>query len=144
MIIMIFALSFSVTAWHCVDTDETKPPFINGSYGPWGDNGLLGGNSSGYLDWNVPLPDGCTGTRIDKNGKFYYKNVVCPDSCSEFTLIEFYCDDMPGEYKSTIIKWKYYENSGECGYEEVPEFGLIGATLVIAGALGFLIFRKKN
>ena len=30
-----------------------------------------------------------------------------------------------------------------CEGNDVPEFGLIGAALVVAGALGFIVFRKK-
>lgn len=44
---------------------------------------------------------------------------------------------------SIVIDEIKFVNEGNETPNEVPEFGLIGATLVIVGALGFLIFRKK-
>ncbi|GIU70296.1 MAG: hypothetical protein KatS3mg002_1532 [Candidatus Woesearchaeota archaeon] len=142
-IIMIFALSFSVNAWHCVDTDQVKPPKINGTYGFWGDNGLLGGTSSGYLDLNTPLPEGCTGTKVTSRGNYYYKNVTCNDRCDGYTLIEYYCGDRPNHPGETVMFWNFYENSEECGYE-VPEFSALAGLVAVIGALGVFVFVRKK
>ncbi|MEM4710896.1 MAG: hypothetical protein QXL18_03050 [Candidatus Woesearchaeota archaeon] len=142
-LLMIFALAFSVSAWHCTDTDAVRPPKVNGTYGFWGDNGLLGGTSYGYLDKNVPLPENCTGTRVNlSGGRFYYKNVVCNDRCDGYTLIEYYCGDRPGFPGETVMFWKYYENSEQCGYE-IPEFTSIGVVLAAVSVLGLLFLRRK-
>jgi hypothetical protein len=37
----LIMLSFSVSAWHCTDTDKATPKPVNNLYGTWGDNGLL-------------------------------------------------------------------------------------------------------
>ncbi|MGV8151316.1 MAG: hypothetical protein ACP5NV_06335 [Candidatus Woesearchaeota archaeon] len=144
VVLMIFALAFSVSAWHCADTDEDQPPMVNWQYGEWGDDGLLGGTSNGYLDKNVQLPEGCTGTKIMlTQGKFYYKDVVCEDRCDGTTLIEYYCDDRPRFATETIIKWDTYQDSNECG-EEVPEFGMLAAGAAVIGALAIFAFIRKN
>jgi hypothetical protein len=142
MVIMVFALAFSVSAWHCVDSDTSQPIKVNGVYGPWGDDGFLGGTSTGYLDRDVPLPDGCTGTKHWSNGHYYYSSVVCDDTCDGTTLIEYYCDDRPRHNGETVMFWNTYENSEECGYE-VPEFGVVAAGVAMIGALGIFLFKRK-
>lgn len=145
-ILFILSLSF-VSAWHCADTDEAKPPKVNGVFGSWGDNGLLGGTSTGYLDKNVQLPEDCTGTKIwlDKTQtNFYYKNVVCQDKCDGTTLIEYYCDDRPGHKGETVMYWNAYTDSTECGYEEVPEFGTVTAVIAMIGAVAIFAFTRRH
>jgi len=142
--VMMFALAFSVSAWHCADTDQAQPQLVNGVFGPWGDNGLLGGTSTGFLNKDVALPDGCTGTKVLKTGYFYYKNVVCQDKCDGTTLVEYYCDDRPGVLGDEVMFWNKYDDSTECGYEEVPEFGLVAAGLAMIGALGIFAFTRKH
>jgi hypothetical protein len=136
-VVALIALSFSVSAWHCLDSEQVKPPknWTSMTYGPWGDNGVLGGETWGYYNRGVVLPEGCTQT-----GSY---QAECADICIEGTLREFYCTDRPRYTWETIIQWTDYENSNECSSNEVPEFGAIGAAIVVVGALGFLIFRKK-
>lgn len=144
-IFMLFIISLSfVSAWHCADTDQARPPKVNGHFGPWGDDGLLGGTSTGFLDKNVELPDGCTGTKIINGNSFYYKNVVCADKCDGTTLVEYYCDDRPGYPGETVMYWNEYADSEECGYNEVPEFGTVAAGLALIGSLGIFAFTRRH
>lgn len=146
--LMLFILSLSfVSAWHCADTDEATPYPVRGLFGSWGDDGFLGGTSTGFLDKNVELPDGCTGTKVwlnNKHTKFYYKDVVCQDTCDGSTLVEYYCDDRPGYKGETVMYWNEYADSAECGYNEVPEFGTVAAGLAIIGALGIFAFTRRH
>jgi len=83
----LFVLAFSVSAWHCTDTDAKTPIPKNNLYGTWGDNATLGGTTLGWTaDGTAPI--GCTGTQG------YYN---CPDHCSGTTLVEYYCGDRPSE-----------------------------------------------
>jgi hypothetical protein len=142
--VMMFALAFSVSAWHCADTDQAQPVKINGVFGQWGDDGFLGGTSTGYLNKDVPLPDGCTGTKVLlSRGHFYYKNIVCQDACDGTTLVEYYCDDRPGYNGETVMFWNYYRDSDECG-NEVPEFGVVAAGIAMIGALTIFIVRRRH
>ena len=55
---------------------------------------------------------------------------------------------LPGGYEGTVEKLHYgISHLTLCGNDEpngeVPEFGLIGGLLVVAGAAGFLVFRRK-
>jgi len=83
----LFVLAFSVSAWHCTDTDATTPKPVHNLYGTWGDNGLLNGTTLGWTaDGNAPA--GCSGTQ---------GNYVCNDHCSGNTLVEYYCGDRPAD-----------------------------------------------
>jgi hypothetical protein len=131
--LVFVALSLSASAWHCTDTDQTQPSWNGHGYGPWGDNGLLGGNTSGWLN-SGPLPQGCTGS---------WDNAKCSDFCSGKTLTEFYCNDRPGHPGETIIVAHNYEQSTQCGSHEVPEFTTIGAIVLLAG-IGLFVYIKRK
>lgn len=124
-LVAAFALTASsVSACHCVDNDT---PYVLPN---WGDDGLLGGTSTGWAD--TLLPEGCTGVQGD---------YTCNDMCipGTNTLREFYCS---GDTSTTYIHWNDYENSAACGYE-VPEFGVIAGAVALVGALGVFLYRRK-
>jgi len=136
-----FILSIvSVNAWHCIDSDEANP-----GYGSWGDDGLLGGITEGWLkrhNFNGDIPEGCTRTNDQNNP------IVCQDLCMELSLREFYCDERPNHEGETIIKFHDYDSDSEESLvcqprNDVPEFTTVGAGLVLAGA-GLYMYRKRK
>ena len=138
-LVLVLALAIpSVTAWHCVDTDEAKPAWNSSSrtYGSWGDNALLGGTTSGWHEWQTNLPQGCTFTASNQ--------ASCEDVCIGATLREFVCDDRESVVGETIIEYREYTDSSECSGEEVPEFGTVATGLAILGAAaGIFLMRRK-
>jgi len=161
----LFVLAFSVSAWHCTDTDANKPAPVNGLYGTWGDNGFLNGTTQG---WSVDdkTPAGCSGTQGNYN---------CVDHCDGTTLVEYYCGDrQPTRLWSQYCHWvgsgynytlicedrysnftiphtgetvifsKLYEDLNSC-VPETPEFGTIAAGVALIGAVaGVAIVRRKK
>jgi len=153
-------LSFSVSAWHCTDTDaKVVPTWSNTNhYGTWGDNGFLNGTTLGWGETDT-APAGCTGTQ---------GNYVCPDRCDGTTLVEYYCGDRQptqvcdkwnydsnhhkttcktytteNHWGETIIFSKEYKNSDQC-IPETPEFGVVAGSLALVGALGIFLYRRKD
>jgi hypothetical protein len=135
--VLIAVFATSASAWHCTDTDQSKPiqNRTTHKYGPWGNNGLLGGSALGWMASSVALPEGCTGA---------WNNANCTDYCKGTDLVEFYCTDRPYVNGETVITSAVYKNSAQCN--EVPEFTSFPiATLGIAGAVvGFLFLRKRK
>jgi hypothetical protein len=112
-------LAFSVSAWHCTDTDAVKPKLtttVYGTqgYGAWGDNGLLNGTASGWsADGKAPV--GCTGTQ---------GNYKCLDHCDGTTLVEYYCGDLVKNVSKTVT-YQYCKNEtvtdhNNCTYKKYP------------------------
>jgi len=132
-ILALLVLTFSVSAWHCTDTDQAVPKPVNYLYGTWGDNGLLGGTTLGWTD-NGNAPAGCTGTQ---------GNYVCQDQCNGNTLVEYYCGDRPSNPSETVIFSKNYKDSTQC-IPQTPEFGVIAGGVALIGALGIFVFLRKN
>ncbi|MEM4260754.1 MAG: hypothetical protein QXG00_05950 [Candidatus Woesearchaeota archaeon] len=134
--LVFLAFTVSASAWYCVDSDQNQPLWNRTShrYGPWGDDGFIGGNSTGWMNTDTP-PEGCTRT-----GYFQAK---CSDVCIGTRLREFYCSDKPNSPWHTVIFWHDYENSDQC--YQVPEFGTIAAGLGIIGSIaGVIIIRRRN
>jgi hypothetical protein len=93
----LFILAFSVSAWHCTDTDASKPKQVTTVYGTvgygiWGDNGLLNGTAAGWSA-DGKAPEGCTGTQ---------GNYKCIDHCDGSTLVEYYCGDWVHNVSKTV------------------------------------------
>jgi hypothetical protein len=132
-LLALIILSFSVSAWHCTDTDASKPAKVGNIYPPWGDNQLLNGTTAGWGATNT-APLGCTGTQ---------GNYVCKDKCDGTTLIEYSCIARVGHGSETIITFKNYENSVQCGYEEVPEFGVVAGAIALIAGLGIIAYKRK-
>jgi len=159
----LFVLAFSVSAWHCTDTDAKVPKPVHNLYGTWGDNGFLNGTTLGWTTDGI-TPAGCSGTQGNYN---------CIDHCDETTLVEYYCGDrqptnesyqdckwvghgrskhlvcetkyhMVSHTGETVIFSKLYENSDSC-VPETPEFGTIAAGVALIGAVaGVAIVRRKK
>ncbi|MBU1976069.1 MAG: hypothetical protein KKG59_06725 [Nanoarchaeota archaeon] len=68
--------------------------------------------------------------------------------CQEEVLIEFYCTDgcEDNEWPSfTTEVCEFGCDNGECIDEQIPEFGLVAATIAMIGALiGFMVLRKRK
>jgi hypothetical protein len=137
IIFLAFMIAISsANAWHCIDTDIKKPAWntVTKSFGPWGDDVALGGNTTGWLNAGVIKPEGCRGIQ---------GNIKCNDFCKNTTLIEFSCTDRPNFAKETIITWVSHENSEACGYE-IPEFGTIAGALAVIGAISVIMLTRKR
>lgn len=132
MVLLSVAPAF---AWHCVDTDQSRPGWNGTGYGTWGDNNELNGTTYGWYDKGVVLPEGC-----EMTGPYQGS---CEDVCLDFTLREFVCTDRPEYPGETVIQWIDKSNSPACGYEEVPEFGAFAAVGVLALA-GLFIYNKRR
>ena len=91
-----------------------------------------------YFDWSSTYGISAVIAKGGDNANIYYYN---PTSMGDQNLVSPLNngEQVPALSHATFC-WNEEPSNDEA---DVPEFGLIGAALVIVGALGFLIFRRK-
>ena len=117
-VLVALMMASTVSAWHCIDTDEGAEGWFSI---------IDAGNH----------PEGCDNTA--------YWTGTCADVCLENNSIrDFSCEHrFPDRTGNTemVIAW---DDSGWCGpTNEIPEFTTIGAGLVLIGA-GLYAYKKRK
>ena len=144
---------------HCYKADETYAVYHNGLWWAWlapvakewggltPDASLIGDgwrNVASEAEWAL-RPDPSLFGRTKCAAQFFFPPAPWCDLGDPSYIDESHPNGYLTYYLDGSVA-EFWVVRDDCGVEpsnDVPEFGLIGATLVIAGALGFLIFRRK-